>query len=217
MYQVFTSTRPSQSRTFTAVNSDPLSLRIKSGTPRRTNRSLSRSKTPSLVSCRATSIAKHSRVYSSISISIRKARRRLSGLRVFPKRPPSGSPWRVRYQPAGASGEHSHSRALSNAWPDRCEHHRTPSASDSTSAPLHRWPCRARQSSCPEKAAPPLRNELSPRAPFLACTGRTDLWLQNNVPPSLRTIFGNIHSTSIAAVDIFYSPAMRSSCLDCPS
>jgi hypothetical protein len=36
-----------------AVNSQPLSLRMLSGTPRRTNRSLSRSSTSSLVSLRA--------------------------------------------------------------------------------------------------------------------------------------------------------------------
>ena len=56
------------------VNSLPLSLRMWSGTPRRTNRSLSRSSTSSLVNLRATSIARHSRVNSSTIVSIRNAR-----------------------------------------------------------------------------------------------------------------------------------------------
>jgi len=74
MNSVFTPTRSSHSVTFWAVNSDPLSLRMYSGTPRRTNRSLNLSKTSSLVCFRATSIARHSRLYSSINVSIRKAR-----------------------------------------------------------------------------------------------------------------------------------------------
>jgi hypothetical protein len=71
MHSVFKPTRPGHSRTLLAVNSLPLSLRMCSGTPRRTNRSLSRSTTSSLVSFLATSIARHSLVYSSPIVSIR--------------------------------------------------------------------------------------------------------------------------------------------------
>ena len=74
MNSVPTPTRPSHSRTALAVNSGPLSQRMCSGTPRRTNRSESRSSTSSLVSLLATSIARHSRVNSSMMFSIRKAR-----------------------------------------------------------------------------------------------------------------------------------------------
>ena len=49
-------------------------LRRYLGTPRRMNRSLSRSSTSSLFSFLATSIARHSRVCSSTIVSIRKAR-----------------------------------------------------------------------------------------------------------------------------------------------
>ena len=74
MESVFTPTRTSHSLTLVAVNSDPLSLRMWSGTPWRTNRSLSRYKTSSLVNFPDTSIARHSRVYSSTIVSIRNAR-----------------------------------------------------------------------------------------------------------------------------------------------
>jgi len=53
----------------------PLSERMYLGTPRRTNRSLSRSNTSSLLSLLATSIARHSRVNSSITTNSRIYRR----------------------------------------------------------------------------------------------------------------------------------------------
>jgi hypothetical protein len=74
MYSVVTPTRPSHPLTALAVNSGPLSDRMCPGTPRRTNRSASRSSTSSALSFLATSMARHSRVYSSITVSMRKAR-----------------------------------------------------------------------------------------------------------------------------------------------
>jgi hypothetical protein len=71
MESVFTPTRPSHSGTRVAANSLPLSLRMWSGTPLRTNRPLSLLKTSSLVSYLPTSIARYSHVNSSTIVSIR--------------------------------------------------------------------------------------------------------------------------------------------------
>ena len=71
---VFTPIFLSQSRTACAVNSEPLSLRMCSGTPRVTNSQANRSSTSSLLSDRATSIARHSRVCSSMTVSMRTQR-----------------------------------------------------------------------------------------------------------------------------------------------
>src|SRR5580658_2385650 len=60
----------SHSLTVVAVNSGPLSLRRCSGTPRVAINQARRSSTSSLVSFRATSMARHSRVYSSTMVSI---------------------------------------------------------------------------------------------------------------------------------------------------
>ena len=70
---VCTSTLCSPSRTRFAVNSGLWSERRYLGTPRRTNKSLSRSSTFSLVSRLVTSIAKHSRLYSSMIVHIENA------------------------------------------------------------------------------------------------------------------------------------------------
>lgn len=70
MNAVFTPRRPSQSRTAVAVNSGPLSERMCSGGPRRAKRSTSTARTSSEFSRRATGTARHSRVHSSITVSI---------------------------------------------------------------------------------------------------------------------------------------------------
>jgi hypothetical protein len=74
MNSVRTPIRPSQARTTLAVNSPPLSDLIWSGGPRPTNRSVSACSTSSEVSRRATTMARHSRVYSSMTVSMRKGR-----------------------------------------------------------------------------------------------------------------------------------------------
>jgi len=74
MNAVCTPTRPSHSRTDAAVNSGPLSLRRKAGGPRSVNNLVSVSKTSSDRRRRSTSMARHSREYSSITVSIRMGR-----------------------------------------------------------------------------------------------------------------------------------------------
>ncbi len=74
MNSVRTPIRPSQARTTLAVNSPPLSERMWSGGPRSTKRSVSTRSTSSEVSLRATAMARHSRVYSSMAVSMRKGR-----------------------------------------------------------------------------------------------------------------------------------------------
>jgi len=69
-----TSSRWSHPRTFSATNSGPLSERMWAGKPRVMNSCISRSSTSSLFSFRATAIARHSRLYSSMIVSRRKAR-----------------------------------------------------------------------------------------------------------------------------------------------
>ncbi len=70
MNSVPTPNRDIQSRTTSAVNSGPLSDLMCSGIARCTNNSPSRASTFSESSFRSTSIARHSRVYSSTTDSL---------------------------------------------------------------------------------------------------------------------------------------------------
>ena len=72
MKSVFTPIRPSHSRTLLATNSGPLSERMCSGGPWATKRSVRQWSTSSDLSLRATTIARHRRVNSSITVSMRR-------------------------------------------------------------------------------------------------------------------------------------------------
>ena len=69
MYSVLAPTFPSHSRTALDVNSGPLSERMCSGTPRVTIRSASVAITSIALMRRSALIARHSLVYSSITVS----------------------------------------------------------------------------------------------------------------------------------------------------
>ena len=71
MYSAPVPTFASHFRSSSATNSGPSSERMFSGTPRNSITSASASITSNLPSLLATRIAKHSRAYSSISVSIR--------------------------------------------------------------------------------------------------------------------------------------------------
>jgi len=70
MKRVLTSMRPSHLRIALAVNSGPLSERICSGIPLKTNRLNNWSMTSSEVMRRSTKMARHSLVYSSRIVNI---------------------------------------------------------------------------------------------------------------------------------------------------
>ncbi len=74
MNSVSTFSAASQCRTSSAVNSGPLSERRCSGTPCITNKSANVSRTSSDRNRRATTIARHSREYSSTTVRIFNAR-----------------------------------------------------------------------------------------------------------------------------------------------
>ena len=74
MQRVITSTVLSHPRTTFAVDSGPLSERMCPGTSRRTNKSDNRSRTSSVPSFLATSIARHSLANLSMALGIHEAK-----------------------------------------------------------------------------------------------------------------------------------------------